>query len=136
MIYITKAMKFSASHRIYNPNLSEEENFQLFKQCANKNGHGHNYLLEVSVKGNINKNTGYVIDLKELKCIIQREVISLVDHRNLNIDVTALKDVIPTSENLVILFWNLLENKIPNAELYKIKLCESDTSWVEYYGEN
>lgn len=134
MIYITKTMKFSASHRIYNPNFSDEENFRVFKQCANTHGHGHNFILEVCVAGEPEKTTGYVIDLKELKEIIQKEVIDLVDHKNLNVDVKELAGIIPTSENLVVLFWNLLYDKIPNARLYKIKLSESETSSVEYFG--
>ena len=128
-------MQFSASHRIYNPNLSNEENTKLFKKCANPNGHGHNYILEVCVTGEQNPLTGYVIDLKDLKNIIQSEIIDLVDHKNLNVDVKELENIIPTSENLVILFWKLLENKIPNAKLYKIKLSENENSSVEYFGE-
>jgi len=134
MIYLTKKMQFSASHRIYNPNFSDEENTKIFKNCANKNGHGHNYSLEVTVAGNPNPKTGYVIDLKDLKEIIQKEIIDLVDHKNLNVDVKELQNIIPTSENLVVLFWKLLENKIPNAKLYKIKLSENENSSVEYFG--
>ena len=134
MIYLTKKMQFSASHRIYNPNFSDEENTKIFKNCANKNGHGHNYSLEVTVAGSPNPKTGYVIDLKDLKEIIQKEIIDLVDHKNLNVDVKELQNIIPTSENLVILFWQLLENKIPNAKLYKIKLSENENSSVEYFG--
>jgi 6-pyruvoyltetrahydropterin/6-carboxytetrahydropterin synthase len=135
MIYLTKTMHFSASHRIYNPNLSNEENTKLFKKCANPNGHGHNYILEVCVTGEPNSLTGYVIDLKDLKDIIQSKIIDLVEHKNLNVDVKELENIIPTSENLVILFWKLLENKIPNAKLYKIKLCENENNSVEYFGE-
>ena len=127
-------MRFSASHRIYNPNLSDDENTKLFKQCANQNGHGHNYILEVCVSGKPNPLTGYVIDLKDLKNIIQNEIIDLVDHKNLNVDVKELKNIIPTSENLVMLFWKLLENKIPNTKLHKIKLSENENSSVEYFG--
>jgi 6-pyruvoyltetrahydropterin/6-carboxytetrahydropterin synthase len=104
MIYLTKILNFSASHRIYNPNFSESKNKQVFKQCANVNGHGHNFILEVVVCGEVNSETGYVIDLKELKNIIQKEVIELVDHKNLNVDVKELEGVIPTSENLAIMF--------------------------------
>jgi 6-pyruvoyltetrahydropterin/6-carboxytetrahydropterin synthase len=128
-------MHFSASHRIYNPKFTDAENTRIFKQCANPNGHGHNFILEVVVCGEPNPDTGYVIDLKELKCIIQSEVIDLVDHKNLNIDVPALQNVLPTSENLVVFFWQLLADKIPSGKLYKIKLSESEHSSVEYYGE-
>lgn len=127
-------MEFSASHRVYNPNLSDEMNAQIFKKCANKNGHGHNFTLEVTVVGDVNPSTGYVIDLKELKNIIQKEVIDILDHANLNFDVEGLKNIIPTSENLAIFIWDILKNKIPNASLYKIKISESKTSSIEYFG--
>lgn len=135
MVYLTKQMSFSASHRIYNPNLSEEENYKIYNHCANINGHGHNFKLEVSVVGEPDPVTSYVINLKELKNIIQKEIIDIVDHKNLNLDVPQLANTIPTSENLIILFWNLLADKFTNATLAKIKLSESDTSWVEYYGK-
>ncbi len=134
MVYLTKKMHFSASHRLYNPLLNEEENLKLFKKCANKNGHGHNFTLEVTVCGEINPKTGYLIDLKELKEIINKNVIELLDHSNLNIDIDFFKNVIPTSENIALFAWKALENKIPNAKLYKIKIAESETSAVEYYG--
>jgi 6-pyruvoyltetrahydropterin/6-carboxytetrahydropterin synthase len=127
-------MRFSASHRIYNPNLTDDENTKIFNKCASPNGHGHNYVLEVTVVGEPNHLTGYVIDLKQLKEIIQKEIIDLVDHKNLNVDVKELQNVIPTSENLVALFWKLLDNKIPNAKLYRIKLLENESSSVEYFG--
>jgi len=104
MIYLSKTLTFSASHRIYNPNLSDEDNQRIFKNCANPHGHGHNFTLEVVVRGKINPDTGYVIDLKDLKQIIQKEIIDLVDHKNLNIDVKELNGIIPTSENLLMVF--------------------------------
>ena len=127
-------MEFSASHRLYNPNLTDEENYKVFKQCANKNGHGHNYQLEVMIAGNIDSDTGYVINLNQMKEIIQEEIIDKFDHKNLNIDIKELKGIIPTTENLAVLFWNILVNKFPNAKLFKIKLAESNTSSAEYYG--
>lgn len=136
MIYVTKQMSFSASHRIYNPSLSDEENFRLFNQCANKNGHGHNFTIEVTVKGNINPLTGFVINLKELKDIMQEHLISLLDHSNLNLDIEFFKHNIPTSENIAIFAWNILEDKIKNAKLYKIKIAESNSSYVEYFGNS
>jgi len=104
MIYLTKILSFSASHRVFNPTLSDEENYELYQECSNPNGHGHNFVLEVVVKGEINSNTGFVIDLKILKQIIQKEIIDLVDHKNLNLDIKELNGIIPTSENLVLLF--------------------------------
>ena len=134
MIYLTKIMEFSASHRLYNPNLTDEENYKVFKQCANKNGHGHNYQLEVMIAGNIDSDTGYVINLNQMKDIIQEEIIDKFDHKNLNIDLKELEGIIPTTENLVVLFWNILIDKFPKAKLFKIKLAESNTSSAEYYG--
>ncbi len=134
MVYLTKKMTFSASHRIYNPNLSEEENLKLFKKCSNKNGHGHNFVLEVTICGETNPLTGYLIDLKELKEIININVIDKLDHSNLNYDIDFFQNVIPTSENIALFVWQALENKIPNAKLYKIKIAESETSAVEYFG--
>ncbi|MEI6091665.1 MAG: 6-carboxytetrahydropterin synthase [bacterium] len=134
MLYITKKMVFSASHRLYNPSLSDEENFKLFDKCSNPSGHGHNYTLEVTVTGDVQEKSGYVIDMKKLKHIIKNEIIDKVDHTNLNIDVDFLIGVNPTVENLVLSFWKMLENKIPTGKLYKIRLYETDSSFVDYYG--
>ncbi len=134
MLYITKITNFSASHRLFNPNLSDEENEKLFDKCNNKNGHGHNYKLEITICGEVNPVSGYVIDLKLLKNIIKEEIIEKVDHANLNLDVDFLKGTIPSVENLVIAFWKVLENKLPSGKLYKIKLFETENSYVEYYG--
>ncbi|HPI20440.1 MAG TPA: 6-carboxytetrahydropterin synthase [Candidatus Kapabacteria bacterium] len=134
MLYITKITNFSASHRLFNPNLSDEENEKLFDKCNNKNGHGHNYKLEITISGEVNPVSGYVIDLKLLKKIIEEEIIEKVDHTNLNLDVDFLKGTIPSVENLAITFWNILENKLPSGKLYKIKLFETENSFVEYYG--
>jgi len=134
MLYITKITNFSASHRLFNPNLSDEENEKLFDKCNNKNGHGHNYKLEITICGEVNPVSGYVIDLKLLKNIIEEEIIEKVDHTNLNLDVDFLKGTIPSVENLAIAFWKVLENKLPSGKLYKIKLFETENSYVEYYG--
>jgi 6-pyruvoyltetrahydropterin/6-carboxytetrahydropterin synthase len=135
MPYITKTMKFSASHRLYNPGFSDEENEKVFDKCNNFHGHGHNYTLEVTVEGNPNPETGYIIDLKLLKNIIHDEIVSKVDHKHLNFDVDFLKGIIPTVENLAVIFWKILENKLPAGKLYKIKLFETESSFVEYFGE-
>lgn len=135
MIYVTRREIFSASHRIYNPELSDDENYRLYGKCSNPNGHGHNYVIEVTVSGEINPNTGYLIDLKELKKIIRENVIEKLDHKNLNLDVDFLKDKIPTAENILIGIWEQLKNKIPNAKLYSIKLYETENNYVEYRGE-
>lgn len=134
MIYITKKIDFSAAHRVYNPNFTDEENEACFGRCNNLNGHGHNYVLEVTVKGEINPETGYLMDLKELKSIINREIIDKVDHKFLNHDVDFLQGIIPSSENLCIAFWNILKKAITQAELHEITLYESKTSCVTYRG--
>lgn len=134
-MYVTRQVKFSAGHRLHNPLLSEEENEELFDKCNNPNGHGHNYTLEVTLSGDISEKTGYVYDLKKLKQILNQEIVDKVDHKNLNLDVDFLKGIIPTVENLAISFWRILDGKFQPAKLYKIKIYETDTSFVEYYGD-
>lgn len=136
MVYVTRRASFSASHRLYNPQLSEEENVALFDKCSNPNGHGHNYVLEVSVAGEPGEKSGYVIDLKNLKRIVQREILDNVDHKHLNHDVPFLKGIIPTAENIVRSFWAILQPKITEGTLYSIKLHETENNSVEYRGEN
>lgn len=135
MVYVTRRATFSASHRLFNPNLSEEKNFEVFDKCANANGHGHNYVLEVTVAGEPGADTGYVIDLKKLKEIMKREIIDRVDHKHLNHDVEFLKDVIPTAENLTKAFWSILAQKITEGKLYSLRLQETENNTVEYRGE-
>jgi 6-pyruvoyltetrahydropterin/6-carboxytetrahydropterin synthase len=135
MVFVTRRATFSASHRLYNPQLSEKENADLFDKCANTNGHGHNYVLEVTVAGVPGKKTGYVIDLKNLKRILQREILEKVDHKHLNHDVDFLRGIIPTAENIVKSFWNILEPKITEGKLYSIRLQETENNTVEYRGE-
>ena len=105
MIFITRKIEFSAGHRLFNPNFSDEQNKATFGLCNNPNGHGHNYVLEVTLSGEVCNDTGMVFDLKELKKLTQREIIDKVDHKNLNVDVDYLKGIIPTAENLAIKFW-------------------------------
>lgn len=138
MVYVTKRLTFSASHRLFNPNLSDEENLLLFDKCSNPNGHGHNYVLEVTVAGHAKEKTGYVIDLKEIKRIVSEEIISKVDHKYLNLDVDFLEGVIPTCENIVKQFLSAeggLEHKIVHGKLYSIRLHETENNFVEYRGE-
>ncbi|MFC2131393.1 6-pyruvoyl tetrahydropterin synthase family protein [Bacteroidota bacterium] len=135
MLFITKRVMFSAAHRLYNPKFSDDKNEEVYDKCNNFYGHGHNYLLEVTVAGNPDPDTGYVIDLKKLKKILYEEIVDKVDHKHLNFDVSFLEDIIPTVENLSIVFWNILKNKLPSGKLHKIKLFETDDSYCEYYGE-
>jgi 6-pyruvoyltetrahydropterin/6-carboxytetrahydropterin synthase len=134
-MYITRREVFSASHRLWNPDLSEEQNIELFDKCANPNGHGHNFILEVTVVGELRNESGYVLDLKKLKNIMREEIISKVDHKHLNYDVDFLKDKIPTAENIVRAFWRVLEMKISGAKLSAIRLHETENNIVEYRGE-
>lgn len=135
MIYVTRKVTFSASHRLFNPQLSERENEELFDKCANKNGHGHNYVMEVTVAGEPKEHTGYVVDLKKLKEILKSEIVDKVDHKHLNEDVVFLKGTIPTAENIVRIFWRILIPKISDGKLFSIRLHETENNVVEYRGE-
>ena len=134
MIYITRRREFCASHRLFNPDFTDEKNESTFGLCNNPNGHGHNYVLEVTVKGEVDPETGMVLDLKALKKLINEEIINKVDHKNLNVDVDFLKGVIPTAENIAIHIWNILESKIESGELHEVKLFESERNFVVYHG--
>lgn len=135
MIYVTRRAYFSASHRLFNPSFSEEKNNEVFDKCNNFHGHGHNYTVEVTVAGIPDPETGYVIDLKLLKSILDKEIIEKVDHKHLNFDVSFLEDIIPTAENIAIVFWQILEPQIPHGKLYALKVFESENNFVEYRGE-
>lgn len=134
MLYVTKRVEFSSSHRLFNPTFTHELNEETFDKCNNVNGHGHNYVLDVTVSGMPDDATGYVIDLKYLKKIITEELVNLVDHKHLNYDVDFIRGYIPTVENLSVLFWRILESKLGNFKLHKITLYETPTSFVEYFG--
>lgn len=134
IVTVTRRLKFNAAHRVHNPALSEAENVAIFGKCNNPNWHGHNYTLDVSVSGEIDATTGYVMDLSQLKTVVEREVVNLVDHRNLNLDVPFMRDVIPTSENIIVAFWRLIEPAIRPARLAKLVLWETDNNYVEYDG--
>lgn len=135
MIYVTRRVTFSASHRLFNPGLSEKENEELFDKCANKNGHGHNYVMEVTVVGEPQERTGYVVDLKKLKEILKSEIVDKVDHKHLNEDVDFLKGIIPTAENIAQVFWKVLQPNILDGRLFSIRLHETENNVVEYRGE-
>lgn len=135
MIYLTRRETFAAAHRLFKDGLNDKENFELFGKCSNPNWHGHNYTLEVMVSGTPDPATGFVIDLKKLKEIIQEHVISKVDHKNLNLDTDFMQGLIPTSENIVVAIWNQLKDKIPSGKLYSIKLYETENNYFEYRGE-
>ncbi len=135
IVYITRRETFAAAHRLFKPELSEEENFKLFGKCSNPNWHGHNYTLEVVIAGEVDRDTGFVMDLQELKEIMKKNIIENVDHKNLNIDTKFMKGIIPTSENIVLAIWKELRNKISKGKLYSVKLYETENNYFEYKGE-
>ena len=135
MVYVTRKATFSAAHRLYNPTFSDERNEAVFDKCNNVRGHGHNYTLEVTVRGTPDPETGYVIDLKQLRDIIDTYIVDGVDHRHLNFDVPFLDGIIPTVENLCVVFWQRLEHRLPSGTLHRIRLYESDQNLADYYGE-
>jgi 6-pyruvoyltetrahydropterin/6-carboxytetrahydropterin synthase len=135
MVYLTRKAEFSASHYYHNPEFTPEENRNIFGKCNNPHGHGHNYTLEVTVKGQIDPRSGFVVDLKELKEIMNREVVETVDHRFLNKEVQEFRDRIPTTENLAVTIWNWLQPKLKVAKLHRIRLYETPDLFVDYYGE-
>jgi 6-pyruvoyltetrahydropterin/6-carboxytetrahydropterin synthase len=135
MIYLTRKCEFSASHYYHNPDWPEEQNRRVFGKCANLNGHGHNYTLEVTVKGEVDPVTGFVVDLKELKAILNREVVDAMDHRHLNKEVPEFASKIPTTENIAIAIWQRLEEKLHVARLHRVRLYEMPDLFVDFYGE-
>jgi 6-pyruvoyltetrahydropterin/6-carboxytetrahydropterin synthase len=135
MVYLTRRVEFSASHYYHNPELSAEQNRRIFGKCNNPHGHGHNYILEVTVKGEIDSRSGFVMDLKELKDIMSREVVEALDHRHLNKEVPEFARQIPTSENIAIAIWNRLKPKLKLAALHRVRLYETADLFVDFYGE-
>jgi 6-pyruvoyltetrahydropterin/6-carboxytetrahydropterin synthase len=133
--YVTRREEFSAAHRLFNPSFSDARNEEVFGKCNNPRGHGHNYIIEVTVAGQPDPETGMVIDLRKLSGIINDAVISKVDHRHLNEDVEFLRGVIPTAENLAEKFWELLRPRISDGTLCSVKLYESAQNAAEYRGE-
>lgn len=128
-VLVSRRESFNAAHQLRDPGLSDEENQRLFGKCANL--HGHNYVLEVVVAGEIDRATGYVLDLKQLSDLICRLIIQDVDHRNLNTDVPWLEGLIPTAENLTIAFWERVRPELPQGALRSLRLWETDKNWAE-----
>ena len=133
-VTVTRRLTFNAAHRVHNPQLSDDENDRLFGKCNNPNWHGHNYTLEVSVSGEVDERTGYVIDLGELKRLVETEVVNQIDHRNLNVDVPFMRGIIPTSENIVVACWRIIEPLLAPRRLTKLRLWETENNYVEYEG--
>ena len=135
MVYLTRRTTFSAAHRLWSNYLTREENIALYDKCANPNGHGHNYVLEVTVQGTPDAHTGMVLNLTELKQAINEYIIDQVDHKHLNYDVAWLEGVIPTTEVLAMKFWQRLEHVLPAGLLYEVKLYETENNIASYRGE-
>jgi 6-pyruvoyltetrahydropterin/6-carboxytetrahydropterin synthase len=136
MIRVTRKVEFSAAHYYHNPDFSAEENLRVFGKCSNLHGHGHNYVLEVTVAGEPDPATGMVLDLKELKDILQREIVDRMDHRHLNLEVPELTGKIPTCENIAAVIWSLLEPRITRGKLDRVRLYESPDLFADCTAES
>lgn len=132
-VTVTRRVHFNAAHRLHNPDLSDDENRRIFGACNNLNFHGHNYELDVSVEGEVDSVTGFVADLGEVRRLVEAEVLARLDHRNLNLDVAELRGVNPTTENLVVAIWKMLEGRLP-ARLVRLVLWETPRNYVVYEG--
>ena len=137
MIYLTRKERFNAAHRLFIEEYSDEENERIFGKCSNPNWHGHNYNLYVTIKGEVNPQTGFLVNLKDLRDLIREKVIDKTDHKNLNIEVDFMKDKIPTSENIAMAIWEVLEPDVKKmgCQMHKIRVEETENNFVEYYGE-
>ncbi len=133
--YITRKEHFNAAHRLSRADWSDEKNEEVFGRCANKNWHGHNFILHVTVKGEPNPETGFIIDLKYLSKLIKKEITDHLDHKNLNLDDTFMFGILPSIENIAIQAWNKLEPHLPKGSLHCIKIVETENNDVTYYGE-
>ena len=137
MIYITRRERFNAAHRLFRSDFTDEKNLEIFGKCSNPNWHGHNYELFVTVRGEINKETGFLVNLKTLGTLIKSRVIVKLDHKNINLEVDFMKDKLASTENLAVGIWIELESSVSElgAELHCVKVVESENNYVEYKGE-
>lgn len=131
---VCRKVNFNAAHRLYRKDWSDEKNDAVFGKCNNPNFHGHNYVMEVWIEGDIDAETGYVIDLKILKDIIKEEIVERFDHRNLNLDCSEFENLIPTAENIILVSWNLLRPRLDEKFKLKLKLWETENNIFEYEG--
>jgi len=134
LVFVTRVLHFNAAHKLYNPKWSLEKNMEVFGKCANRNWHGHNFDLHITVKGIPNEETGFVIDLKFLKDLVEEKIIDKIDHRNINEDVDFMKGQMASIENLAISIWNELYPVITEGELYCVKIYETPRQYAEYFG--
>lgn len=135
MVYLTRRTTFSAAHRLWSEHLTDAENYAIYDKCANPNGHGHNYILEVTVRGWPDEHTGMILNLTDLKEAVENAIIKWVDHKHLNYDVPWLEGIIPTVEMLTVVFWRQLEKALPSGLLYEVKLQETENNLAFYRGE-
>jgi 6-pyruvoyltetrahydropterin/6-carboxytetrahydropterin synthase len=135
IVRVTRRVHFAAAHRLHNPEFTEDHNREVFGLCNNPNWHGHNYELDITVEGEIEPSTGFVIDLKRLRDMVEETVLMDVDHRNLNLDVAWMSGIIPSTENLVVALWEKLAPAIPQGRLVRLILWETPRNYVEYTGE-
>lgn len=134
VVTITRQVHFNSAHRLWNPSKSQEWNTKQFGLCTNPHWHGHNYVLEVSLRGQPDPDTGCIMDLGDLKQLLNEVIVNKCDHRNLNDEVDFLRGIIPSTENLVIAFWNELASRIRAGRLYCVKLYETPRNFAEYHG--
>lgn len=134
-VYVTRKVHFNAAHRLHNPDKSDAWNRETFGKCNNPNWHGHNYELEVTVAGEPDPETGFVVDLSDLKEVLHNRILDEVDHKNLNEEVEFMKDIIPSTENFAVAIWNELQDALPTGELHCVRLYETPRNFVEYRGE-
>jgi 6-pyruvoyltetrahydropterin/6-carboxytetrahydropterin synthase len=135
MIYLTRRVEFSASHYYHNPAFSPEENRRIFGKCNNPHGHGHNYALEVTIAGEIDPATGMVLNVKDLKKLLESEILEAMDHKFLNAEVPEFASRIPTTENIAVEIWNRIAPKITFGRLHRVRLYETADLYVDYLGE-
>lgn len=136
MIFITRRERFNAAHRLFREDFTDEQNFEVFGKCSNPNWHGHNYELMVTLKGEIDEKTGFLVNLKKLSRLIRELVISKIDHKNINLEVDFMKGKLASTENLAVGIWNELYDGVRKlgAELHCVKVTESENNYVEYFG--
>ncbi len=136
MIYLTRRERFSAAHRMFRKDWSDEENLIVFGKCSNPNWHGHNYILWITVKGEPSPELGFVMNINKLKQVILENVINKLDHKNINLEVDFMKAKIATTENLAVAIWNELKSPVENegAQLHCVKIEETENNFIEYYG--
>lgn len=137
-VYITRREHFNAAHRLFKPEFDDEQNFEIFGACSNPNWHGHNYTLWVTVAGQLNPETGFVMNLKDLSSIIKTKIIEKIDHKNINLEVDFMKGQLASTENLAVTIFEILQNELwiyANVRLHCVRLQETENNYVEYFGK-